>query len=508
MRGSLRKSADDRWVDRADRELVDQVRPSDWTNPVPSGRYNLVVIGGGTAGLVSAMGAAGLGARVALVEAHALGGDCLNSGCVPSKGLIEAARSVHAARRADGSGVDRTDRAQADFSAAMARMRRLRAEIASNDSAARLAAHGVDVYFGQGRFVASDAIEVAGQRLQFARAVIATGSRPTIPPVAGLDEVGYLTNETIFALTELPRRLVVIGAGPIGCELAQAFRRFGSEVTIVDRSEQVLPREDADVAELVAERLRAEGIELFLGASVAGAELLGGGKRIAFCQGDSSGEVIGDEILLAVGRTPNVETLELSAANVDADEDGIVVNDRLRTRNRRIYAAGDVCSRYKFTHAADAMARIVLRNALFFGRRRASKLIVPWCTYTDPEVAHVGIHLEEAQARDGAVETVTVPLADNDRARLDGSTQGVARVHIGRRGRILGATMVAPHAGEMIGEMTLAMASGTTIGDLAETIHPYPTVSEAWKHTGDRWQRSRLTPALRRLFELFLGWRR
>ncbi len=495
--------------DAYNRRLVENVHPPGWANPRPSGRYDLVVLGAGTAGLVSAVGAAGLGARVAIIERHLMGGDCLNVGCVPSKGVLRASRAAAATREAGAYGVRVAGPIDVDFGAAMERMRSLRAGISHNDSADRLSKLGVDVYFGDARFVARDAVEVGGARLRFARAVIATGGRAAAPSVRGLAEAGYLTNETVFSLTRLPRRLVVVGAGPIGCELAQAFRRFGSTVTVVSLDARLLPREDADAAAILAGRFEREGVELRLGAKLQRVERRGGAKVVVLEKEGRAEEVIGDEILVAVGRAPNVEGLELEAAGVAAGRGGVEVDDRLRTTNRRIYAAGDVCSAFKFTHAADAMARIVIQNALFFGRKKASALVIPWCTYTDPEIAHVGLHEREARERGIDVTTITVPLAEIDRAVLDGDAEGFARLHAERKsGRILGATLVAEHAGEMIGEMALAVTAGLTLGTLAAAIHPYPTQSEAWKRAGDAWNRARLTPRVRGILQRFLGFRR
>lgn len=491
------------------RQLVANVHPPAWTNPRPGGRYNLVVLGAGTAGLVSAVGAAGLGARVALVERRLMGGDCLNVGCVPSKGVLRASRAAAAVREAGAYGVRVEGRIEVDFGAAMERMRRLRAGISRNDSAHRLAQLGVDVYFGDARLVAPDAVEVGGATLRFARAVIATGGRPSSPPVPGLAEAGYLTNETVFSLTELPRRLVVIGAGPIGCELTQAFRRLGSEVTVVSLDPRLLPREDEDAAAILAGRFEQEGIVLRLGAKLTRVERREGAKRVVFERDGREEEAVGDELLVAAGRAPNVEGLGLERAGVASGRAGIEVDDRLRTSNRRIYAAGDVCSAFKFTHAADAMARIVIQNALFFGRKKASALVIPWCTYTDPEIAHVGLYEREARERGIDLTTITVPLAEIDRAVLDGDADGFARVHAERRsGRIVGATLVAGHAGELIGEMALAITAGVTLGALAGVIHPYPTQAEVWKRAGDAWNRTRLTPRVRGIFQRLLSWRR
>jgi pyruvate/2-oxoglutarate dehydrogenase complex dihydrolipoamide dehydrogenase (E3) component len=490
------------------RRLVGNVHPPAWTNPTPSGRYNLVVLGAGTAGLVSAVGAAGLGARVAIVERHLMGGDCLNVGCVPSKGVLRASRAAAAAGEAGAYGVRIEGPIEVDFGAAMERMRRLRAGISHNDSADRLAKLGVDVYFGDARFAAPDAIDVGGTTLRFARAVIATGGRPVAPQVPGLAEAGFLTNETVFSLTALPRRLVVIGAGPIGCELAQAFRRFGSAVTVVSLEPRLLPREDADAAALLAGRFEREGVVLRLGAKLVRVERRDGVKVVVFEREGRQEEAAGEE-MVAAGRAPNVEGLELEKAGVAFGRAGVEVDDRLRTTNRRIYAAGDVCSAFKFTHAADAMARIVIQNALFFGRKKASSLVIPWATYTAPEIAHVGLYEREARERGIDVSTITVSLAEIDRAVLDGDADGFARVHADRKsGRILGATLVAAHAGEIIGEMALAVSARLKMGALASAIHPYPTQAEAWKRAGDAWNRARLTPRVHGIFQRMLSFRR
>ncbi len=487
--------------DEHNRSLVENVHPTTWVNPKPSGKYNLVVIGGGTAGLVSAAGAAGLGAKVALIERHLMGGDCLNVGCVPSKALLKAAHVAHDLSKAETFGVRVESEVRVDFDAVMGRMRRLRASISPNDSAHRFAKLGVDVYLGPASFVGPNQVEVGGQVLTFAKAVIATGGLATSLPVPGLAEAGFLTNETVFSLTKLPRRLVVIGAGPIGCELAQAFRRFGAEVSVVSLDPRLLPREDGDAAAILAAQFEREGVRTALGAKLERVERRGIDKVVVFDRGQGREELFVDEILVAAGRAPNVEGLKLELAGVEVQKSGVSVDDRLRTTNSRIFAAGDICSPYKFTHAADAMARIALQNALFFGRKKTSALVIPWCTYTDPEIAHVGLYENEAKERGYDVETFTTPLHDVDRAILDGETEGFARAHVDKRsGRILGATLVARHAGEMISEMSLAITAGLKIGDIAKTLHAYPTQAEAWKRLGDASQRGRLTPRVRAVF--------
>jgi pyruvate/2-oxoglutarate dehydrogenase complex dihydrolipoamide dehydrogenase (E3) component/uncharacterized membrane protein YdjX (TVP38/TMEM64 family) len=494
--------------DEHNRTLIKHGHPVNYVNPAPSGRYNLVVVGAGTAGLVSAAGGAGLGAKVALIERHLMGGDCLNVGCVPSKGIISAARVASTARGAAMFGV-RTVGVEVDFPAVMERMRRLRAQISHTDSVARYADLGVDVYLGDAHFTGPDTIEVDGRTLRFSRAVITTGARAAAPPIPGLEEVGYLTNETVFWLTELPRRMVVIGAGPIGCEMAQTFRRFGAEVTQFEEGPHVLLREDADAAAIVEARIRAEGVRLIPNARITRVARRGGEIIVEYTAGGAAQSVSCDQILVGVGRAPNVEGLGLEAAGVAYDRSGVTVDDRLRTTNHRIYAAGDICSKYKFTHMADSLARIVLANALFGGRRKASALHVPWCTYTSPEVAHVGMYEADAINAGIEVNTITIPLREVDRAVLEGEDAGFVRVHL-RKGsdRILGATIVAEHAGEMISELTLAMEAGVGLGRIASVVHPYPTQAEAIRKAGDAYNRTRLTPAVRKLFDLWLRWHR
>jgi pyruvate/2-oxoglutarate dehydrogenase complex dihydrolipoamide dehydrogenase (E3) component len=492
------------------RTLVANVHPSDWVNPEPSGRYNLVVIGGGTAGLISAAGAAGVGAKVALIERHLMGGDCLNVGCVPSKGVIRASRALFDAKNGDGFGVRGGEGIHFDFDMAMERMRRLRSDISQHDSARRFRDElGVDVFIGQGSFAAPDCVEVDGKMLYFKKAAVCTGARAAAPPIPGLAEAGYLTNETVFSLTERPPRLAVIGAGPIGCELAQAFARFGSRVTVIDVASQILGREDDDAAEVLQNAFVREGVELQLGVNIVRVEIRGGEKILLLERAGQSFEVAADEILVGVGRAPNVEGVELEKAGITYDKTGVKVSDTLQTSNPDVYAAGDICSPYKFTHTADALARILIANALFMGRQKTSALTVPWCTYTDPEIAHVGMYEADARGKGIEVDTLTVPLSDIDRAVLDGETEGFARVHL-RKGtdRILGATIVARHAGEMINEFSLAITNGLGLSAIGKTIHPYPTQAEVIKRLADAYNRTRLTPFVKNLLSGWLKWQR
>ena len=496
--------------DEHNRVLESNVHPPDWVNPTPDGRYNLVVLGAGTAGLVTAAGAAGLGAKVAIIERNLMGGDCLNVGCVPSKAIISAARVAATVRDSSKFGVQIPEGWNIDFAATMERMRRLRATISTNDSATRFRDLGVDVFLGDGRFTGLNTIEVDGQTLQFKKAVIATGGRAQAPTIPGLDEVDYLTNETIFSLTELPKRIGVIGAGPIGCEMAQCFSRLGSEVFLVEAMHGILPREDTDAAEIVKQSLISDGVNLLCCGRETQVRKDGDKIRLTLeSHGKQYDEQV-DALLVSVGRAPNVDGLNLDEVDVEYDSlVGVTVNDKLQTTNPQIYAAGDVCSQYKFTHAADFMARVVIRNSLFMGRAKASALTIPWCTYTSPELAHVGLYPKDAEDRGISIETLTQELADVDRAILDGENTGFVRVHI-KQGtdKIVGATIVAKNAGDMISEITLAMTNGIGLKKIAETIHPYPTQAEAIRKVGDLYNRKRVTPFVKKLFGKWLSWTR
>lgn len=492
--------------DSYNQELLENVHPSDWANPEPSGRYNLVVVGGGTAGLVAAAGAAGLGAKVALVERHLMGGDCLNVGCVPSKSLLASASARKGPARARELGWKAPGETEPDFAKVMERLRRIRAGISRHDSFARFKALGVDVYLGQGKFLDSETLEVGGKKLKFKKAVLATGARAVQPQIPGLAETGFLTNETVFNLVELPKRLAVIGGGPLGCELAQAFRRFGSEVTLLDRGPQFLHREDPDAAAVLAKVFAAEGVKVVLRVEIERVGRTSGGKVLHYKSNGEPGVAHVDEILVGAGRAPNVEGLNLEAVGVRYDAwKGVEVDDGLRTANPRIFAAGDVCLEAKFTHAADAAARIVIQNALFGGRARLSGLLIPRCTYTDPEIAQVGLSEREAGERGIPVDTFTQPMAEVDRAAAEGDLVGFARLHV-KKGtdKILGATLVGSHAGEMISEVTTAMVGKIGLSKLARVIHPYPTRAEALKKIADAYNRTRLTPTVLKLFQAWL----
>lgn len=496
-------------MDQHNEELLANAHPADWENPTPAGRYNMVVIGAGTAGLVTAAGVAGLGGKVAIIERNLFGGDCLNFGCVPSKTLIAASRAAAEVRRAERFGV-KPATGEVDFAAVMKRVRRIRSEISHHDAVRKFQDVGVEAFLGDAAFTGPDTVEVDGRTLRFARACIATGARAHRPDIDGLADAGFHTNETIFSLTELPRRLAVLGSGPLGCELAQAFARLGSEVTIIERRGQFLPKEDRDAAEIVGESFMRDGIHCVFNSRVKKVTSGSGGKRLLLDADGSESTVEADAILVGYGRAPNVDGLGLEAAGVEYDSrHGVKVNDRLRTTNKRIYAAGDVCLKRKFTHTADATARIVIQNALFWGRKKLSALNVPWCTYTDPEVAHVGLYEHEARDRGIDVDTFTKLFKDNDRALTEGGDEGFVRVHAKKGSdRILGATIVGRDAGNLITGVSVAMAGDVGLGTLGSVIHPYPTLAETLKGLGDMYKRTRLTPRTATLLRRILKLRR
>ena len=494
--------------DDANQRLVENTHPQDWRNPTPQGRYNLVVLGAGTAGLVCAAGAAGTGAKVALVEDKLMGGDCLNVGCVPSKGMIAAARLAHDARTGGDFGVTTSD-VQVDFAKVMDRVRTKRADLSPVDSTKRFRDElGIDVYLGKASFDGPGKVNVVGPHgdatLSYKRACIATGGRASAPHFDGLDAVDYLTNETLFTLTELPRRLCVLGGGPIGSEMAQTFARLGSEVTVVDKNDRILSKDDAQLADVVRGQMERDGVRFVFGKKVERVEKSGDGVRVHVAGGEA---VEADKLLVAIGRTPNIEGLGLESVGVETNDKGVVTNDYLQTTNGDIYAAGDVAGRWQFTHAADAMARMVIQNSLFFGRKKASNLTMAWATYTDPELATCGRTAEQLQKDGVDFETFTVGMDHVDRAILEGE-QGLLKVFATKKGEILGGTMCCRGAGDMISELTLAMTHGVSLGGLSGTIHPYPTVAEAFRKSGDAWSKTRLTPLVAGVLKQINAWRR
>jgi pyruvate/2-oxoglutarate dehydrogenase complex dihydrolipoamide dehydrogenase (E3) component len=490
-----------------ERAVAANARPPGWRNPQAAGRYDLVVIGAGPGGATAAREAAALGARVALIERDRVGGHCLNVGCVSSKALIRTARFYAEMRDAETLGGQVQGDQAIDFAAIMARMQRVQMRLSRAYSAQRLRDAGIDLYFGAAEFSGADAVSVEGEVLRFRKALIATGARVLIPPIPGLAEAGYLSNQTIFNLTECPRRLLVVGGGPLGCELAQAFCRFGAHVIIAQDNPTFLPKEERDAAQILSDSLAHDGVEIHLNTEVVAVRVEGGRKWVDLISEDDKFSVMVDDIAVGAGRMANVEGLSLEAAGVAyAAGTGVRVDDFLRTSNPRIFAAGDVCLEHKFTHAAEASARLAVGNALFLGHKRLSALVIPWCTYTDPEIAHVGLYVEEAREQAIPVRTFTILMHDVDRAVTDGEDAGFVKIHV-RAGsdQILGATIVARHAGEMINGLSLAITSGIGLRALARVIHTYPTQAEAIKLAAEAYERTRMTPRLKALVARWLA---
>jgi pyruvate/2-oxoglutarate dehydrogenase complex dihydrolipoamide dehydrogenase (E3) component len=492
--------------ERTDPAFLANVHPPAWRNPDPTDRYNLVVIGAGPAGLTAARTAAALGAKVALVERNLIGGDCLNVGCVPSKAIIRTSRLYADMRAARSFGAQVPTGMGMDFASVMGRIRRIQTRISRMEPVRELSAMGIDVFFGEAQFSGPRAVRVEGKTLHFRKALIATGGRPMMSSISGLAETGFLTNENVFDLTEAPRRLLVVGGGPLGCELAQAFCRLGSHVIIAQDEPMFLPKEERDAAQILSDALARDGVEIHLNTEAVAARIEGGQKVVDLVSDDRKISVSVDEILTGIGHAPAVAGLNLEAAGVQYDtKKGIQVDDFLQTTNRRIYAAGDVCLEHKYTHTADATARIVVQNALFLGRKRLSALTIPWCTYTDPEIAHVGLYIWDAWEKAIPVRTFTILMNDVDRAITDGEDEGFVKIHV-KQGtdQILGATVVARHAGEMINGLSLAITSGIGLRAFARVIHAYPTQAEAIKMAADAYNRTRLTPTLKALSRRWL----
>ena len=465
------------------------------------GTYNVVVIGAGTAGLVTAAGTAALGGRVALIERNKMGGDCLNFGCVPSKALISSARLIQQIRESEKWGLDQPE-PQFEFEKVFERMRACRAKIAPHDSRERFESLGVDVFHGEARFVSPHEVEVDGQKLRAKNFVIATGSRATVPKIEEIDKVHYFTNETIFdELKHKPESMIVVGGGPIGCELGQLFSRLGVKVAIAQQGTQLLPREDVDVAEFMHNRFTTEGIRVRLKAAARRVSMCDGKVALEFADAES---ITADAMLIAAGRTPNLRALNLEAAGVNYDKQGVKVNAYLQTSQPHIYAAGDIMNRLKFTHTADFAARIVVRNILMplqLLRQRVDWSVVPWCTYTDPEVAHVGVGENEARQKNIDYDLFSVPLQDVDRAVVESEETGFAKILTTKGSdKILGATIVAPHAGDLLQEFVLTMNTKIGLGKIASMIHAYPTLAELARKAGDKYNKTRLTPRAKKIF--------
>ncbi|MFK2875628.1 mercuric reductase [Rhodanobacter hydrolyticus] len=486
--------------DEVELRRTGHLHPTQWRNPEPASRYHLVVIGAGPAGVAAARAAAAAGARVALLERAQIGGTSLNTGCVPSKALIRTARLCADLRDAARYGARVSDEtAPPDFGRAMERMQRIRARLADDDSARRLVASGIDFFFGEARFAGTDCLRVDGTMLHFAKALIATGARPNIPAIPGLVETGYLTHENIFDLTTLPPRMLVIGGGPLGCEMAQAFCRLGAKVTLVQDRPLFLPREERDAAQLLSDALARDGIAIRLNNRITAVRGQGETRFVEMVSDNYHSTVEVDAILTGIGHVANVDGLDLERAEVECNRaSGVRVDDFLRTSNPRIYAAGDVCMEHKYAHAAAAAARLAVSNALFRGSERLSRLVIPWCTFTDPEIAHVGLYVREANRRGIPVKTYTVPMHEIDRAVIDSEREGFAKIHVqDHTDRILGATVVARNAGDMINGLTLAMEAGLGLRRLERVIHAYPTQAEVIRAATDAYRASRLTERVR-----------
>lgn len=494
--------------DDYNQQLISNVHPSNWINPSPQKQYDLVIIGAGTAGLVVAAGASGLnlGLKIALIEKHLMGGDCLNFGCVPSKAIIRSSKVIGEFLRAEKLGINITEK-NINFSEIMERMRKIRANISDHDSAERFKNLGVDVFFGSANFYDKNVIEVEGQKLNYKKAVIATGTRAIEPNIKGIKETDFYTNETIFSLTELPPNLAVIGGGTIGCELAQAFNRLGSSVTIFHKYNNILNKEDIEASNIIQNTLKKEGVNIILNTKILNVKLVKEGKRIDYISNGIKESLIVSDILICVGRSPNIESLNLDVVGIEYDSHkGIKVNDYLQTTNPRIYAVGDVCLTDKFTHTADASARIVIQNALFspfgLGKAKFSHLVIPRVTYTEPEVAHVGKSPSQLEKEGVNFTTLKMVMEKIDRAITDEETEGFVKIyHQKNSDKILGATIVATHAGEMISEITCAMVNNIGLNGLSKVIHSYPTQAESIRKVAEIYRRTLLTPNSKKILK-------
>ncbi|MDX1422480.1 MAG: FAD-dependent oxidoreductase [Kiloniellales bacterium] len=453
-------------------------------------RPDICVIGAGSAGLSVAAGASQMGAETVLIERALMGGDCLNYGCVPSKSLLAAAKAAAFHRSTAAMGVT-YDPPRVEFPAVRRHVEGVIAGIAPTDSEARYEGLGVTVLRTEAKFVGPGEVTAGGRRIQARRFVVATGSRPVVPSLPGLDEVDHLTNETVFGLDAAPAHLIVVGGGPIGCELSQAFARLGSRVTVVELA-SILPNDDPELAELVRLGLRAEGVRLMERTQAAAVRRDGAGLVLEVERDGERESLAGDALLLAVGRRPVVEGLDLDAAGIAHDRKGIKVDRRLRSSNRKVFAAGDVAGGFQFTHVAGYHAGVVLKNALFRWPAKVDDRAVPWVTYTDPELAHVGLGEAAARERHGDIRILRWPFAENDRARCERRTDGLVKVVTTPRGRVLGASIVGAHAGELIQPWVLALSQKLGVGAVAQMIAPYPTLGEASKRAAGSFYTAKL----------------
>lgn len=473
--------------------------------------YNIVVIGGGSAGLVSSYIAAAVKARVLLIEKHKMGGDCLNTGCVPSKALIRSAKMLHYATRARDFGFQKTTVAF-DFAEVMERVQKVVQQIAPHDSVERYEGLGVEVLLAEAKIVSPYAVEVDGKTITAKNMIIATGARPAVPPIPGLEDVGYLTSDTVWHLRERPGRLLVLGGGPIGCELAQSFQRLGCEVLLVQRGPHLLPREDVEVAEMVEHQFRQDGVQVLTGHAAQGFERRDG-QRVLLCEYESKEvQLAFDQVLIALGRTANVQGFGLEALGVKIAPRGTIEADEfLRTNYPNIYVCGDVAGPYQFTHTAAHQAWYAAVNALFspLKRFRVDYSVIPWATFTDPEVARVGLNELEAKERNIAYEVSTYGIDDLDRAIADSEARGLVKVlTVPGKDKILGVTIVGNHAGDLIAEFVTAMKHGLGLNKILGTIHIYPTMSESNKYVAGVWKRQHQPETLLNWVARFHAWRR
>lgn len=459
--------------------------------------YDVCVIGAGSAGLVCAAGAVQLGARVALVERDRMGGECLNTGCVPSKALLRSAELAALMRRSGEFGLPPVTHA-ADIGTVMTHVANVIREIAPHDSVERFRDLGVEVIAGHASFTGPHTLAVSGREIRARWVVLATGSDPVVPPVPGIGTLPLLTNENIFSLREPVPRLVVLGAGAVGLELAQAFSRLGSAVTVVEAAARILPHEDAEAVTVLRQSLEAEGIRILCGVRVERAEKSAAGVNLRVFVNDHALEIPGSHLLVAAGRRPRLNGLDLQAAGVKFSGGELPVDRRLRTNQKHIYACGDVVGPYRFTHMAEHQAGVVLRNMIFHLPTRTENRVVPWCTFTDPEVAQVGLSESRAVESRHYHEVFRMPFTAVDRAITDHRTAGFVKVIAGRRGRLLGTTIVGAHAGELIHEYALALRHGLRLADISACIHAYPSYSQANRFAADERIKRRLTPTARR----------
>lgn len=469
--------------------------------------YHLIVIGAGSGGLVAAAGAAGLGAKVALIERHKMGGDCLNTGCVPSKAIIRTAKFLYDARSVHRFGLSDLN-PEINLPQIMESVREVQKKLEPHDSVERFQKLGVDVYTGSYRFVSPHEISDGKETLSAKRFVIATGASPFVPPIKGIQEIPILTSDNVWGLTEIPKRLVVLGGGPIGAELTQVFARLGSKVTVVEMLDSLLIREDAEVSQFIKERFAAEGIEVLTGHKAIEIKKSGESFELIAQEVEKERRIPFDQILVAVGRAPNVNGLDFEKAGVKFSKKGVEVDDFLRTSAKHIYACGDVVGPYQFTHTADFQARLILRNALFPGKSRIEYRVIPWCTFTDPEVARVGLNEKEAKEKKIPYDAYSYPFKDLDRAVCDREENGFIKILTQKSSdQLLGVTLVGSHAGDLLHELAVALHQRIGLKKIASMIHIYPTLAEISKRIADTYQRTRLTPRFKKWLARYFQWR-